>query len=553
MTSIQLETPASPETAQATPVRRAPFRLRDLDRGGLMVAALLVVLIALPWAASFRRATDVGFQLSNDDALIGLRVRDVFNGNPPLIGQPSTAAHYSENNPSHPGPIEFYLLTAPTKLFGTDKGALIGAGLFSLGAVLTAVWAVFRRAGPIVGVTGALVFSGIAWAEGPLVLTDIISSNVGGIPLLGLAVLGWAVFDGDIRLLPLGAFFFSFVAQQHLAILGMGVGAGLWLLVGAIRYWLRWRWHEADAGATAGAAAGRHWTRWRWSSRLAGVIDRDDAPEDRPRPWLLGAVGVIFVAWLPVIIDAVAHGGGNIKRIASFGGDSRETLGLLVGLRQPLRALAFPPLLFSTNHTGGEIMAPLSVFTLITGLLVLAALVAIVVGAWRRRPALAGLALTALVIGALGAINGSQIPDSIEALRINFYRWAFVVAALAWLSLIWAAGELLVARSSAFARLPRRPLTVGAVGAVAVISLLACTASGPRARRDTQVFGLERTMAATVEPAVEGKKRLLMIPRGTSSILAMTPGPLAEPRGSGPRHLHPGRPGPGLRRASGDR
>ena len=228
-----------------------------------------MVLLAAPWVASYRRATDDGFKLSNDNALIGLRVRDVFNGNPPLLGQPSTADKYSDKDgPSHPGPIEFYLLTLPTFAFGADSGALVGAAVFSFAGVLTAVWAIFRRAGPWVALAGVAILSAIAFAEGPLVLTDILSSNVGGIPLLGLTALAWAIFDGDIRLLPLVALFCAFVAQAHLAILALGLGMGLWVVVGVVRYVIVWRWHRAPSGGSA-----PHWTRWRWSERLARVVD----------------------------------------------------------------------------------------------------------------------------------------------------------------------------------------------------------------------------------------------------------------------------------------
>jgi hypothetical protein len=240
-------------------------------------------------------------------------------------------------------------------------------------------------------------------------------------------------------------------------------------------------------------------------------------------PWVVGAVVVSVLSWLPVLVDVVIHRGGNVRLIAGFGGDERTTLGIGSGLKQMIRAMGFPPLLLRTNLSGEDIWAGLGAIALVTGLLALAAMVAIVFWAWRRRPALATLALTTLVVGAFGVINGSQVPDSVEAYRINFYRWTFVVCAFTWLCLGWAAWTLVTARRPAVARVRRVPFAWAVVGGVAVVALLACVASGPRNRRDRQLFGLERRATAAVLPAIEGKKRILLIPAGTSAILGAAP------------------------------
>ena len=64
-------------------------------------------------------------------------------------------------------------------------------------------------------------------------------------------------------------------------------------------------------------------------------------------------------------------------------------------------------------------------------------LVATAVTQWRRRRTLALLAVTTLVLAAAGTYNGATIPESVEMFRINFYRWAFVVAFLAWIVIGW--------------------------------------------------------------------------------------------------------------------
>lgn len=97
--------------------RFGPRRLRDLDRRGRLVALLLVLALAAPFGASMAKARGLDWTPTGDEALITLRVREVFSTNPPLIGQPSTADHYSEvDPPHHPGPIQFYLLAPFVKV-----------------------------------------------------------------------------------------------------------------------------------------------------------------------------------------------------------------------------------------------------------------------------------------------------------------------------------------------------------------------------------------------------------------------------------------------------
>jgi len=73
-----------------------------------------------------------------------------------------------------------------------------------------------------------------------------------------------------------------------------------------------------------------------------------------------------------------------------------------------------------------------------TALVVASSLAGVVLRFWSRRRSLALLGVTAFVLAGAGAYNGAKIPDSIEAFRVNFYRWTFVVAWLAWLALGWS-------------------------------------------------------------------------------------------------------------------
>ena len=74
-----------------------------------------------------------------------------------------------------------------------------------------------RQAGSGVALGVSVLLMWTTWSTGTAVLTDPISSNVGGYPLLAAAVLAWALLLGDLRLLPLAVATVSFAAQQHLA------------------------------------------------------------------------------------------------------------------------------------------------------------------------------------------------------------------------------------------------------------------------------------------------------------------------------------------------
>ncbi|WP_426573499.1 hypothetical protein [Aquihabitans sp. McL0605] len=502
-------------------------RLRDLAaRQRWLVLAIALALVA-PFAASVINSARVDWTPSNDEALIALRVHEVFSAHPPLTGQPSTASHYVKDDPPprHPGPIEFYLLAPTVKLLGSDLGMPIGVGIINAGSVLIAAWVVFRRGGVMAGLLGSVVISSLAWSEGPALLTDPISSNAGGIPMLALAALAWAIVDGDIRLLPLTALVLAYVAQQHLAVLGVALGISLYIGLGvllSVVAWLRWRRTRAGTDPPTdpvdAAIAGVPET-------TAPVVD-DSVPDPvGPLPWILGAVGVSLVAWLPVLIDQL-WGSGNISRMGRFAQSSeREVQGFWSGVHQGLRALGAPPLVLRTRLSGVDMFAPLSKAAIAGSLLVIVALVAIAVLDRRRNRSRATLAVTALVTALIGAYNGTNVPASLEAQRINFYRWMFVTSVLAWIALLWALGSWLARRRAVAERSPQlRPIVAGvALVAIALIPVASIGFAGPRVRRDQALFDFEHTMNAKVAEATKGKRRVLVIPLGASAVLATAP------------------------------
>ena len=473
-------------------------RLRDLSRRQALVAAAMVALVLVPFAASAVRAAHVGWIPSGDDALIGLRAHDVVTSQRPLVGQPSTSHLYGpEAGTAHPGPIEFYWLAVPLRVLGPDVGMILGALAFNLASVLVAAWVVLRRAGPVVAGWAMVLLAGVLWSEGTAVLSDPISSNAGGLALLALAAIAWAVADGDVRLLPLGAVFASWVAQQHLAIVVPAAG----LVVFAV---------AALVVRTV-------------------VRIRRGGPRPRSWPWVVGALGVVLVLWSPVLWQQLTGTDGNLTAIVHYARTSDTVpLGWFPAMRQAVRAVGFPPLLARSDLAGDTFFnGPLSILEVATALATYAALVAIVVVAWARRRTLSVLAATALVLAAAGAYNGSKVPDSVEAFRVNFYRWAFVVAWLAWLAIGWA-GALAV-RALLARRGDRVPAVLPRLAPALAVVLMAIPAIGAVAtagaddeRRDQDGFAAMREMAdaAVAEADRTGADRVTLVLRGRSAVLA---------------------------------
>lgn len=454
------------------------------------MAAAIVLLLLVPFAVALVRAAADGWALSGDEALIAIRAHDVFSGDPPLVGQPSTSDQYSPGlRTYHPGPLEFYLLAVPLRVLGPTAGPLSFAVVVNGGAVLLAVWAVFRRAGPGVGAWAAVVLGSVMWSTGTAVLTDIISSNMSGYPLIAGALLLWAVADGDAALMPLAAFVVSYAAQQHLAVVGL---TGLATVVTA-------------------AALGLLVLHRRRARRRTAVA-----------PWALAAVAVALVCWTPVAVDQISGDSANISAVVRFARDAdRATLGLDLGARQALRAIGFPPLMTRTGWEGSRLAGGLGVLGLAVAWMTVAALVAVIALAARRRPALARLAGAALVVAAAGAVTGANVPASVESLRVNLYRWMWAAAACTWIAMGWAVAlafqgrhQGLGAAGQAAVRLRRRGGPVLVAMLAVVVGLVAVLHKPDDRHRDASAFRAERDIASRTLRATEDAGPLLLLNNG---------------------------------------
>jgi hypothetical protein len=396
--------------------RRHVHRLRDLDARHRLISLAYGAGLFLGPVLAFIRVTRY-WAPTGDTALMGLRALDVGTSHTPLIGQVSTSGFYvpTVEPVHHLGPVHFYVLALPVRLFGGAIGMPLVSVLIVGSCVLISAWVVFRQLGPAAGVMASVLLGAIMFTTGASSLIDPVSSRIAGYPLLCSAVLLWCVLCGDLRLLPLATAVVSFTAQQHLSVGPATVILTVGALLGMVASFVVRR-------RTVDPPGRRELARWAgWSAVVAIVL------------------------WAPVLVDQLT-GDGNLGRLARYAGNNdHETLGLSAAGRAVVHTLGLPPLLGQTDFSGQWLLAEPSIFTWLTALAVLAGATALGVH-WRRtNPRRAGLVIMLWIAVLAGLVSASSVPVGFEQFRPAFYHWAFIVSFFAWL--ILGLGILDVARN----------------------------------------------------------------------------------------------------------
>lgn len=441
--------------------------LRELDRSGRWVAAIVAVLLVLvPMGAAF--ANRDRWEPQGDDALIVLRALDVGTARTPLVGQPSTSGAYGERaeNVAHPGPLGFVVLTPAVRVLGLVRGALVAAALVAAISMVAAAWLLFRHLGRAGGLAGAVLVSLAALTAGGANLVDPLSSNFGRMPLLAAAVAVWALLLGDVRIAPLAVGFCTFAGQQHLSTLPA----------------------SAVLGATGVAAL---------------LIALWRAPSEQRGPvllWSAAAVGTAVVLWAPVLWQELTVDPGNLTALSRYSGDDlRVDLGLRSAVSQVANALGPRPFLGRSNLEGWDLVAQRSGLGTVSTFVVLVAIVAAGMIVLRRDRRYVAAVVMLGVLMVAGIATGMNIPSSFEQGRLNFYHWAF---ALSFFELLIVGWLLAVGASAAVGRIPQRTAAV----ALTVVSLvvIAAVAAAPVVVDRTSDRLIQPLPAPVVRSLIEG-------------------------------------------------
>lgn len=288
--SAELESEAAPAT-DATPADILTRRGRASI--GRTLNAVVLAALLLPFVIGAARAlADDSIAPSGDVALIEVRTRDV-GSQTPLLGS------YQRFGFNQPGPLLFYLLAVPYRLFGA-RFAGLEVGTLALGALSVAAiaWVCHRRGGTVlllwVGMLVAVLVHGVgpAWVANPWEPHGLL------LPCAALVLLVFDAAAGRAWTLPLVAATASLLAQAYATLLPFA-----WLLGFA-----------AAAGVVASAVC---------------------RPRERPiaRRAVVATVVLTAVLWTPTAVEQLTGEPGNLTAMARELDQSGSTLGLVDGAR----------------------------------------------------------------------------------------------------------------------------------------------------------------------------------------------------------------------------
>jgi MYXO-CTERM domain-containing protein len=413
-----------------------------------------------------------------DNGVIVLRSWDVLTGQSPLVGQYSLASVESVGAVYSPGPMEYWLLALPVRLFG-PASAVVTIGLVNVASIMGSVALARRRAG-----TGFMFVAAIALV---LMCRSLPSASLATpfnatVPLISttlLMFLAWSVACGEYRLIPLSVLVASFAVETHLSyvppVLAMVVVAGGGLALAARR--------------------------------------SPDASSDRRR-WLLAGGLVAVICWSAPLVDELAHRPGNLTQLWRTITADRATLGIHSAWNAVVHAFGVPPWwlrahVSSPTHFLDVAASPsrpsILAFLTLIGLLGL--------GLLRRRRAMTSTAsaLGLLLIGALALVTASTPGDSVFTLGYTMQlgspagMFTWLAAGLATITLVKA---------------PRfrlgRGTTAAGVACIAALSVWAATAgSEPDVKR--WIYEPAGEVVDKLDSAVPSGRRVFVQP-GTGDV-----------------------------------
>lgn len=423
--------------------------LRRLRYAARHPVTWLVLIALIPTAIAFARAVSHGWAPEGDDAVIAGRMRAVFSGHPPVMGQRSTSVLTAGANvPTHHlGPLEYYFAAPIAALFSfSGAGILLSVAVGNAIAAGCSIIVAFRLRALRTAIPVTLAVLLLEWALGPEQLVRPLNVYVGTLPMLLVLVCAWALIDGDLSVLWLYAVAASFVAQANLAFVPF------------------------VAGLTVGLAV---LTLWR---RLRHVRMSSQGFDWLRRRWVIAAV-VSFVAWLPTLLELMIYQPNNLQQLLKYHSESSgagaswpNALAHTLDRMSPVGFGRFNNTYFPGDH--GLAVVAGAVGAMLLGLGALAG---------SRRPRTAGsfacgLALLAIPIEAWGLTY-------LAGFTVGYWLLPTLVIAVFGVAALVVRATELVPRERLAATACRVPagwrLATGAVVAVALAVVATATATAP--------------------------------------------------------------------------
>lgn len=412
MTAVPADTAAT-DLAPPTRLELLRERWRSADRADHARWALLTLTALVP-VTVFVAAMLAGWRAVGDNAIIGMRVRDLLAGRLPLVGQPSTGENFGTGIQSnHPGPMALYVLAPFVAVLGSNAGLAFGAAFINATAMVASVWVGLRRGGLLLGSIVAVGLTMLAMALGPYVLIDPISSNLGTFASVAYVLLTWSVLSGDRRRLPLALVVGTFVSQAHLTYLAFGAAVTVVLLGG-----------------------------------LAIQVLRGHRRRPFERRTIVWSVWIVLILWAPVLVDEF-FGGGNLSSIVRTFTSSDGTGGRGTGfaLSRLAYAVGIRPM-FSHTSVGLAFLTRPGLLAVVSAVVV--GLLFVGLALWSRKASgpVRSFGLYAVVVGVVvvvSVVTGAKLPNPATVKAANL-RWMWTASLLLWIGVAWGLLQFGVAR-----------------------------------------------------------------------------------------------------------
>jgi hypothetical protein len=407
-----------------------------------------LVLVLLPVLAVVVLRTGHRYVPIGDEALIDLRVRDVFTSNTPLVGAYSRGFN-------HPGPLLYWLL-APLSVVagGAAWATLVGAALLQGAAIAASGWVAYRRGGLLLalGVLAALGFAYSSFTRDVQLLQPW--NPYVAFPFFMLYLLQvWSIALG-VRWQVLGAAVVgTLLVQLHVGYLPVVVVPALWALVVVL----------VDR------------------RRRISVADSEAAAQPRWRVVLASTGGALVALWAVPVCQQLTRNPGNLSELWDYFRDAGHSIGL--GAGAGIYAAEFhllPPWLGGSNRLElfTDRVEPASVWWLLLAIAVFVVGLAAARRSGRRADQrMVELAGVTAVTSIAAIARVSVVPQEF------LFPWRVISAVFVVLAMVWAVANL--------AQLERRSVARPAV--VVLLLVVIVGFSVVRARDDVwrhrQVLG----------------------------------------------------------------
>jgi hypothetical protein len=274
-----------------------------------MVVAIVATALALvPVACVLLFHAGRHYLPIGDEAIIDMRVRDVFTSHTPLVGAYSRGFN-------HPGPLLYWLLAPLSAITGHAPWSIMVSGALLQGiAIAGSAWLAFRRGGMFLclSVLAALGLAYSSFVYGSQFL-QAWNPNI-AFPFFMLFLLqAWSLALGS-RWQLLGVVVTgTLLVQLHVGYVPLVVAAILWAVVIVVL--------DHRRGRVADALGGQ--PEWRRVLSLSGVA--------------------VVVLWIPVVVQQLTEARGNLSALYDYFGSSHAVAGLDTGIGLFAAEFRIPP------------------------------------------------------------------------------------------------------------------------------------------------------------------------------------------------------------------